>query len=259
MVGMSAAIEQGRLAMKMRGSRLRVRLLLLAISAGQPAAAMAEVLVLRSVGPSARNYPPGRRLPDNAALALRGGDSVTILRSSGTRVLRGPGTFRVDAPMRLRTSGIDRSSGVARGVRIGTGVTRGLGTDAPRPPEIWLIDAAVTQIACVRAAAPVTLWRAVFDQSTDVVVTADDSSTRLLWEAGSQRLTLPSSARTGDGAVIEVGRPRAARAVRITLARIDVSSDSPETVALGLLSRNCRDQLDTFAALNNEETAGQPD
>ncbi|MDQ4088435.1 MAG: hypothetical protein M3177_10575, partial [Pseudomonadota bacterium] len=57
------------------------------------ASAAANVLVVRSSGPSTKSYPPGRSLPDNARIQLQAGDTVVLLSSAGTRTFRGPGSF----------------------------------------------------------------------------------------------------------------------------------------------------------------------
>ena len=57
----------------------------------------AKVVIVKSVGPSAKTYPPGKALPDTASIALRSGDSVTLLGTSASRTLRGPGTFTASA------------------------------------------------------------------------------------------------------------------------------------------------------------------
>ena len=60
-------------------------------------ATLAETIVVKSVGPSARAYPPGKSIADNSKVALKAGDSLTILDGRGTRVLKGPGSFATTA------------------------------------------------------------------------------------------------------------------------------------------------------------------
>lgn len=59
----------------------------------------AEFRVLRAIGPSAAHLPPGTALSRTARVRLGRGDSVHLLGSGGTRVLRGPGEFRLDRPI----------------------------------------------------------------------------------------------------------------------------------------------------------------
>ena len=67
---------------------------LLAVSAMASCIAMAspalpKALVVRSAGPSAKTYPPGKALPDSAKISLNPGDSVTVLGPNATKTLRG--------------------------------------------------------------------------------------------------------------------------------------------------------------------------
>ena len=45
--------------------------------------AQAATIVVRSNGPSAGAYPPGKSLPTGAAITLRAGDVVTVLDAGG--------------------------------------------------------------------------------------------------------------------------------------------------------------------------------
>src|SRR3954447_13730248 len=56
-------------------------------------AAMASVVVVRSLGPSSKAYPPGKTLPETARITLQGGDVVTLLGPGSAQTLRGPGNF----------------------------------------------------------------------------------------------------------------------------------------------------------------------
>src|SRR4051812_3530193 len=55
--------------------------------------AVASVVVVRSLGPSAKSYPPGKTLPESAKITLQGGDVVTVLGPASAQTLRGPGNF----------------------------------------------------------------------------------------------------------------------------------------------------------------------
>jgi hypothetical protein len=72
------------------------------IFAAQPLQAQwsvpAEFRVLRAIGPSASRFPPGTALSRTARVRLARGDSIHLLGSGGTRVLTGPGEFRLDRP-----------------------------------------------------------------------------------------------------------------------------------------------------------------
>ena len=70
----------------------RIGIILACALAIVPGAVLAKAVVVRSVGPSAKAYPPGKALPDSAKIALQPGDSVTIVGGNSARTLRGPGT-----------------------------------------------------------------------------------------------------------------------------------------------------------------------
>src|SRR5437764_803240 len=56
-------------------------------------AVMANVVVVKSLGPSAKAYPPGKTLSESAKITLQGGDIVTVLGPASAQTLRGPGNF----------------------------------------------------------------------------------------------------------------------------------------------------------------------
>src|SRR6476620_4851056 len=56
-------------------------------------AGLANVVVVKSLGPSAKAYPPGKTLPETAKINLQGGDVVTVLGPASAQTLRGPGNF----------------------------------------------------------------------------------------------------------------------------------------------------------------------
>src|SRR5687767_10375819 len=94
-----------------------VRLALAGLLALGAAAAAANVVVIRSSGPSARSYPAGRSLPDNARIALRQGDTLVVLDARGTRTFRGPGTFSPSQAVQAGTRTVTTPSG--RLARVG--------------------------------------------------------------------------------------------------------------------------------------------
>src|SRR5947208_7387334 len=55
--------------------------------------AVANVVIVKSLGPSSKAYPPGKTLPESATITLQGGDVVTVLGPAAAKTLRGPGNF----------------------------------------------------------------------------------------------------------------------------------------------------------------------
>ena len=110
-------------------------------------AAIAAVVVVRSLGPSAKAYPPGKTLPENAKITLQGGDVVTVLGPSSAKTLRGPGNF--DAKQATLAS--------AAGQRGRFGALRA--AEVAQNPSIWDIDVTQSGKVCVTDPAKLKLWR----------------------------------------------------------------------------------------------------
>lgn len=137
-------------------NRAFVRPMLAAALLATASAAMADILVVRSTGPSAKGFPPGKRLPESARITLRPGDQLVVLDGRGTRVIRGPGTIAAGAPSAARVA--SAAPTVQRRARIGA--VRGVESGALRPPSIWHVDVARSANICVADPSKLTLWRA---------------------------------------------------------------------------------------------------
>lgn len=139
----------------------------LALSLGAAAmspAALAQAIVVRSTGPSAENFPKGKRLPAGAKVVLQAGDVVTVLDKAGSRVLRGAGSFAMDSRV-LRDRGIiptlSRSLSSPQAIRAGAvrGASSGDTADSPIPSSIWLADIDRGGRVCVPKGSDLYLWR----------------------------------------------------------------------------------------------------
>jgi hypothetical protein len=148
--------------------RKTIAALALMLGAGASLPAMAQAVVVRSTGPSAAQYPPGKRLPSGTAVALRGGDVVTVLDRVGTRVLKGAGNFTIETQI-TRTSAtaalLARSLSMPQAVRAGAvrGEGATLPSDAPVPVSVWLADidkaGAGGARVCLPRGSDLYLWR----------------------------------------------------------------------------------------------------
>ena len=78
-------------------------------------------VVVKSSGPSAGTYPVGKKLDDASSVTLRSGDSLTVLTSSGTRVITGPGTHRVGARGASKRTAFAMLTRQRSGARVRTG------------------------------------------------------------------------------------------------------------------------------------------
>jgi len=131
----------------MASRMMRFGLVAAALVAGS-AATSAAVLVVRSSGPSAGTYPPGKAIPESTTLKLRANDMIVLLDSRGTRTLKGPGSFSASAAAgpsatasnNRRSSGIEPGKGLVQEQQLGVvqgaaGNGRPLEETAAQPPR----------------------------------------------------------------------------------------------------------------------------
>lgn len=223
----------------------------LAFMAGEISYAAADVLILRSVGPSARNYPPGRRVPDSASFTLRPGDSVVVLAGGGTRTFRGPGTFSA--------TGAARAGGTAQSqVRRNTGAVRGSG-DSPvrRPSDVWHVDVTQSGRACVPAGLRPTLWRPSSDRAVRLTITPQTGASQTVsWSQGQATLDWPAAIPIVDGASYQLSWTGGAGPTRLTARTLTgLPVNNVEAVATALVANQCRGQLDVLIATRELQDA----
>jgi hypothetical protein len=221
----------------------------------------AETIVVRSSGPSARAYPPGKSLPDSAKVALKAGDSVTILDGRGTRVLKGPGTFSTTAATATSTSinQVLRNTG-ARQVR--TGAVRGVGSaSAARPPSVWLVDATKSGTVCYAGTEAVSLWMPGQADAATVTVTrvADGKSVPLALRPGQTIKVWPAEELpVADGSEFRISGAGMASPVTLRFAALGPNPQGLESTASALITKGCNAQLDllieTVAVPGGEDT-----
>jgi hypothetical protein len=226
---------------------------LLAFAAGEISYAAADVLILRSVGPSARNYPAGKKVPDNTSFALRPGDSIVVLAGGGTRTFRGPGTFNANAPT---TPG---GLAAAAGVRRQTGAVRG-GAEAEvrRPTDVWQVDISQSGRACVPAGRRPTLWRSNSQQTVALTITPQTGAAQTVnWTQGQATVDWPAAIPIVDGATYQLSWTGGTAPTRLTARTLTgITVTNLEAVATALIEKECRGQLDVLIASRSGGSAG---
>lgn len=222
-------------------SKVLARPLIAAMLLAAATAAAADILVVRSTGPSAKSYPPGRRLPESARISLKASDQLIVLDGRGTRIIRGPGTFTAGAPAVGRVASATPTAD--RRARIGA--VRGIEGGALRPPSIWHVDIARSSNVCVADPSKVTLWRADAGAAATLAIAGPSGLTkRLTWQPGSSTLDWPSDLAVTDGAEYRLsgsGEP--------TTIRFRTMGTRPaglEDMAQTLIRNQCDAQLDLF-------------
>lgn len=210
--------------------------------------ALADTLVVRASGPSARSYPPGAKLADGGSLLLKAGDVVTLLDAKGTRTLRGPGRFGVTA-----AAGAAPASNVTlaalldtkRVRRARTGAVRGTVGEAPavaKRPNLWLVDIAQPGALCVADPAAVRLWRADAAKPLSVRVIGAGTQGTASFAAGEAMAVWPAALPVKDGAAYRV--EAGGRVTEIRFALLGAGHAGLDTTASALIAHGCQAQLD---------------
>ena len=232
-------------------SRLSLRrAALAALLATAAASAAANVLVVRSSGPSAKSYPPGRSLPDNARITLQANDTLVVIVGGSTRTFRGPGTFSPSAPVEATTTRtVTASSG--RRARIGAVRTAGI---VPAAPTIWHVDVSQSGNVCVADPTNVNLWRPDATEPTSLTIAAANGSAQQVnWPAGQATLAWPAAMPVADGAEYRIRQPGVAVPTRITFRTVTTIPTDAEAVAQALIERECQEQLDVLIETTPED------
>lgn len=217
------------------------------------ASGAAAVLVVRSSGPSAAAYPPGKALGDKQLLKLKVNDVVVLLDSRGTRTLRGPGDFNTSAA----SSSASASSLAAVTSQVGTRrvrvqAVRGQPSGATGGRNVWQADVSRSGSVCVANPSDLGLYRG--NASSEAHVTLTDSATgksaTVPFEVGQSIARWPSELPVAAGTSFKVkgaGSP----------ATLEVKMISPvpsglEGMAQTFIRNDCSAQLDvlidTFSA-----------
>jgi hypothetical protein len=223
-----------------------------ALLASAAASAAANVLVVRSAGPSAAAYPAGRSLPDNARINLRAGDTLIVLTAGGTRTFRGPGIFSPGAAVQ---AGNRAPSASADGRRARIGAVRNAGI-VPSSPTIWHVDVTQSGTICL-AGDEVTLWRPDSSAPLALTIVAPGSRPRTVsWPAGAATLAWPAGTPIVNGGAYSFRTPGVAVPTQIIFRTLPTEPADLQAVAAALIANGCQEQLDVLVETQPAEPAG---
>jgi hypothetical protein len=238
----------------LRPNKLRLpTFVIAAVAALSATAAAANILVVRSSGPSAKAYAPGRSLAPNARVVLRPGDTLVLLDGRGTRTLRGPGSFTAGAAAQVTT----RSAlTVNNGGRVGrVGASRGPATE-PRSPSIWHVDVSRSATVCVADASNVMLWRPSATRTVNLSIapaSGGGTARTVAWTAGQSTLAWPSDVRIANDSDYRLSIEGVAMPTRLRFRVLPAAPSGIEATAASLIQNGCQAQLDLLV-----ETVQQP-
>ncbi|MFC4294755.1 hypothetical protein ACFO0A_06735 [Novosphingobium tardum] len=227
--------------------------------------AQAQAVVVRSTGPSAAQYPQGRKLPASAKVTLKAGDRLTVIDKAGSRVLAGPGNFVMDSTVSRDQQGASRVAGLMTGTaapRTRTGAVRGApsaarAAAAPTAPDsIWYVDVSKGGTYCVSNPTSLVLWRPNRAEDASAKLTgASGKPVPVTWKRGSPLRQWPTAELPlTDGGVYTFADPVGPTVKIVTKFVSNVPAD--ELGIAGLLAdKGCHAQLDVLA---NALSGGAP-
>lgn len=153
-------------------------------------------VVVKASGPSAGQYPVGKKLDDSASISLRAGDSVTVLTANGTKVITGPGQFTVGVrgESKRSTFAVLTRQAATRQVRTGA-VRSGSSTAAPTNPSLWNMDVTQPGKFCLAETARVSFWRPETAEERIYVLGSGESDylVQLKFPAGAAQASLTAA------------------------------------------------------------------
>jgi hypothetical protein len=204
----------------------------IAIALGSTAA-VANVVVVKSMGPSSKTYPPGKTLSESAKINLLGGDVVTVLGPASAQTLRGPGNF--DAKQVALAS--------AAGQRGRFGALRA--AEVAHNPSIWDIDVSQSGKICVTDASKLQLWRPDSETAATVEIrSADGKSQQLSWAAGKALTAWPAALPISNGASYQVEWPDTGDKSSLNFVTVPGAPGDLVGAAQVLIQNGCQKQLD---------------
>jgi hypothetical protein len=220
---------------------------LLALALVGSGSALAETIVVKSVGPSAKAYPPGKSLPDNSRVTLGKLDVLTILDGRGTRVFKGPGIFSTTASTTTNSAigSMLRNTGTRQ---VRTGAVRTVGASAvARPPSVWLIDATKSGTVCVAGTEAVSIWMPSKEAASSITITriSDGKSVPVAFRPMLSTRAWPSAelpiSNNGQFKVSGDGLPVP---VSLRFVLLGLNPQGIESTASALIKSGCNAQLD---------------
>jgi hypothetical protein len=196
-------------------------------------AALANVVVVKSLGPSAKAYPPGKTLPESAKITLQGGDVVTVIGPASAQTLRGPGNFDAKQVTLASAAGQRGRFGALRAVEVA------------HNPSIWDINASEGGKICVTDASKLQLWRPDTESAATIQIRSPDGkSQQLTWAAGSALAAWPAALPVKNGASYQLEWPDTGEKSSLDIVTTPGAPTDLVGAAQVLIEHGCTKQLD---------------
>ena len=215
-----------------------------------PNAVSADVVVASS-GPSAGQFPVGKKLASSDQITLKAGDSVTVLGSAGTRIISGAGKHRVGARGAAKRSTFATLTRQRDAARVRTGAVRGDLTGAAiTRSNIWYVDVTQSGTMCIAGGMAVQLWRPATEGSPTYMIgnAASPNHMHLAFAEGSATtdwdlVQMP----VDDGTSFTIIGPGGGPTSEVTFAVLGAQPDNPEDLAAVLIEKGCTGQLELLS------------
>lgn len=214
---------------------MRSKLMLLgAVAAAlSSTAAVASVVVVRSLGPSSKAYPPGKTFPESAKITLQGGDVVTVLSPNAAQTLRGPGNF---------TAGeVNLASAAAKRGRFGALRT----AEVAKNPSIWDLDVTQSGKMCVSQPTKLKVWRPDTDSEAKISIRSPDGQSQdVTWATGKATAAWPTALPVKNSVEYQIEWAGTGDKAKVTFVTIPASPADLVGAAQLLIENGCQNQLD---------------
>jgi hypothetical protein len=215
-----------------------------------PVEAMAGVVV-KSTGPSSTKYPVGTKLGDDASIALKEGDVVTVLTAEGTRVIKGAGTFRVGDRPQVAS---DRFASLTRkraATRVRTGAVRGDGDGVATNPSLWYVDITRSGTICLYDLATVRLWRPGTEGTVTYKIAAHGKGAAAAEVTFDDTVTVaaldPARLPITEGVHYMITAPDGTTSTAFNFVLLSEDYAAPDALAEALIAKGCSVQLEALA------------
>lgn len=200
-------------------------------------AAVASVVVVKSLGPSSKAYKPGRTFSESAKITLQAGDVLTLLGPSSAQTLRGPGNFAA--------SQVALASAAARRGRFGA-LRAG---EIAKNPSIWDLDVTQSGTMCVSNPAKLQLWRPDSESAAKLTVRSTDGKSQdLAWAAGKELAPWPAALPVKNGTEYQIEWAGSGEKSKMKFVTLKSPPSDLVGAAQLLIENGCQNQLDLLVA-----------
>ncbi|WP_375290532.1 hypothetical protein [Qipengyuania sp.] len=204
-------------------------------------------VVVKASGPSASQYPVGKKLDDSATITLQKGDSVTVLTSKGTKVISGPGRFTVGVRGESTRSTFVILTRQNASARVRTGAVRsGVNAAAPQNPNLWNVDVTKPGKMCLADSSVVTFWRPDTDVARTYVLRSGKSDylVQIEFPADEAQAVLgPDKLPLRVNSSYRLSSEEGSAPQPIEFVVLDNVPDAPDELAAELADKGCSTQL----------------